>query len=467
MRRWVLSVDLQGRRQEFARITQKEGHWYVKEGRKAGKYRWFEAPLDVPTAYVYLMRSEPRFIADPADTRFGTFDGERNGIATYRSPVPDAQRKQLENAIAEFDKFTKQKSGRAVKPETTKSIDAARNLLAKGISTEVELQSGLVVRYGAPERRAEIAGFRWHQVDPQDFVTDGTTWDDYTDDPTAGDRQDLIMIGHCGIWRPGMPSPEADGRLLNVKTGRFRRVPYHGGMSLPGCFTKDRSHVVVTGFDTASGVLGLYEIDLQTGVNRQLGGDLLATGFSLFPSLSPDGKTVAVLHRGATEERDTGIPDVPCGPDDRERRSHWEPRRDFGPPSWLPDGKGLLVADRKSIDASKPPLSTICRLDLEGRLTATREGTAPVVLGDGKRILFEDPESQSWKTCDLEGRNVEVYAGGMKGYAFPAPSPDGKQLLMMRFRTGHAPEPMIFPLGQSEGKPATTTPGLWKHPAWR
>ena len=32
MRRWVLSVDLQGRRQELARITQKEGHWYVKEG---------------------------------------------------------------------------------------------------------------------------------------------------------------------------------------------------------------------------------------------------------------------------------------------------------------------------------------------------------------------------------------------------------------------------------------------------
>ena len=166
-----------------------------------------------------------------------------------------------------------------------------RNLLAKGISTEVELQSGLVVRYGAPERRAEIAGFRWQQVDAKDFVTDGTTWDDYTDDPTAGDRQDLIMIGHGGIWRPGMPSPEADGRLLNVKTGRFRRVPLRrrnvpARLLYEGPVASGRH-----GLRSASGVMGLYEIDLKTGANRQLGGDLLASGFSLFPSLSPDGKT--------------------------------------------------------------------------------------------------------------------------------------------------------------------------------
>jgi hypothetical protein len=55
----------------------------------------------------------------------------------------------------------------------------------------------------------------------------------------------------------------------------------------------------------------------------------------------------------------------------------------------------------------------------------------------------------------------------MKGCAFPAPSPDGKRLLMMHFQPGKGPEPLIFPLGQNDGKPVTTVPGLWSTPAWR
>ena len=46
-------------------------------------------------------------------------------------------------------------------------------------------------------------------------------------------------------------------------------------------------------------------------------------------------------------------------------------------------------------------------------------------------------------------------------------APDGKRLLMMRFRQRQAPEPMIFNLEQTEGKVVTTVPGLWASPAWR
>ena len=38
---------------------------------------------------------------------------------------------------------------------------------------------------------------------------------------------------------------------------------------------------------------------------------------------------------------------------------------------------------------------------------------------------------------------------------------------MMRFRTGQAPEPVIFPVGQSDGTPVTRVAGLWASPAWR
>ncbi len=131
----------------------------------------------------------------------------------------------------------------------------------------------------------------------------------------------------------------------------------------------------MTGVDTMNGVMGLYEIDLKTGVNRGLGGDLLANGISLFPSLSPDGKTVVVSHKGTTG----GILDVQiCLVDlaTGNARIVGEPL-DTGPVCWFPDGKFLLLADRKSIDVSKPALSTIYRMDLEGRLTKLARGCEP------------------------------------------------------------------------------------------
>ncbi len=466
MRRSILCVEVKGRREEVARVTQKDGVWYVVQGRKAGKYRPFEAPLDAPTAYMYLTRSDPQFIARAEAAGFGTFEGIKDGIATYRSPLDEPLRKQLENTIAEFDRFKQQNPDQVIKPETTKSMDSAKELLASGVSTEVDLKSGMLVRFGAPEHRTKVSDFQWlAQVDSKAFATDGRKWDDLTDDPTTGDRDDLLMIGHCGAWRPGMKSPEADGRLLDLKTGRFRRIPFQGDMTLPGCFTGDRSRVVVTGVDTMTGVMGLHEIDLKTGEDRRLGGDLLAAGFSLFPSLSPDGKTVAVLHKGATGrilEVQICLVDLASG----DARTVGEPR-DTGPLSWFPDGKALLIVDRKNVEMSKPPLNTICRMGLDGEVKPLLKGSSPVILGDGKTILFQDQESRTWKTCNLEGGDIMVYANGMEGHGFPAPSPDGKRLLMMHFRQGQAPEPLIFAIGQVEGKPATTALGLWKSPAWR
>jgi hypothetical protein len=466
MRRLVLSIDVRGRREEIARVTQRDGVWYVQEGKKAGKYRPFEAPFDLPSAYMFLTRSEPQFVAATGPESFGTYDGTTNGIATYRRPLPEAQKKQIVNAIAEFDRFSKENAGKGITPEVIQSIESARDLVARGMSTEIDLQSAMLTEFGAPEKRTKVSGFRWNpQIDPKEFDTSGATWDDYTDDPTNGDLDDLLMIGHCGVWRPGMASPDTDGRLLDVKTGRYRRIPFQGALTLPGCFTRDRAGVVVSGVDMTSGVMGLYEIDLKTGKNRQFGGELLATGFVLFPALSPDGKTVAVLHKSATDrildsqiclvDTVTGKA-VPLG----------EPR-DFGAVSWLPDGKELIISENKTIDVSKPSISTICRMDRQGKITRLCEGASPVVLSDGKRILFEDQASRTWKTCDLNGSDVKLYADGMKGYAFPRPSPDGKRLLMMRFRSGQAPEPLIFAVGQTEGRAATTAPGLWITPGWR
>ncbi len=144
--------------------------------------------------------------------------------------------------------------------------------------------------------------------------------------------------------------------------------------------------------------------------------------------------------------------------------------RDMAFLSWLPDGKGLVLLHREVADPSdvtSPRTDTIARMDLGGRLTKIREGSSPVLLNDGKTILFQDTKSHTWQTCGLDGGDTKPYAGGLSGYGFPSPAPDGRRILMMHVRQGLAPEPTILPIGGSEGKPAFTVPGLWATPAWR
>ncbi len=467
MRRIVLMA---GSRQgaEFARIIERDGAWYVTQvAAKPGKYRPYEAPLDVPTAYIYLTRADLFFATEDNAAGWGSYAGTEAGIATFRSPLPEAVRRQLEAMIADFGAQARGKPERPVSPEMARALDTMRELLDRGLVTRIEAASGLVLQYGTAQRQTRVTDFRWRdRIEPGDFAIDGRRWDDFTSDPTAGDRDELVMIGHSAMWRPGIKSHETDGRLLDLKTGRYRRIPFRGAQVLPGCFLAGRTRVAVTGLDaTGDGAMGLYEVDLKTGENRRLGGEVLAGGFTLFPVLSPDGKTLAVVHKGADERRlDTQVclVDVETGAARRLGEPH-----DMAFVSWLPDDRGLIVLVRVPDPARNRLIDTIARMDLDGKLTNLREGSMPVLLGDGRRILFKDSQSEDWKTCNLDGQDLRPYADGLKGYGFPAPSPDGKRLLMMRFQPGKAPEPMVLPIDASQGKPATTAPGLWGMPAWR
>jgi hypothetical protein len=368
--------------------------------------------------------------------------------------------------IAAFDEMMRQNPGQALPPEASQLIDQSRQLLAKGIALKIDTQSGLIVQYGAPQRQTAITNFRWlERINPAEFAVERGTWEDFTDDPTRGDRDELLMIAHNALWRPGMKSPDTDGRLLEIKTGRVRRIPFQGAVSEPGCFLKGRDAVVVCGLDPEGGVLGLYEVNLSTGANRPLGGPVLASGFTLFPQLSPDGKTLVAIHSDGDAgvlRKQACLVDLETG-----KATLIGAPRDLGPTAWMPDGQALLTIDREDAGPSKPTVNTICRMDLEGRLTRLREGNNAVILGAAKRILFDDASDRMWKTCDYSGKDVTVFAGGLKGHAFPAPAPDGKRLLLMRFESGKAPAPMIYTIGETKGTAATSLPGLWAHPAWR
>ena len=88
----------------------------------------------------------------------------------------------------------------------------------------------------------KVTDFRWlDKVDDREFDISGD-WPDFADDPTLGDRDSLMMIGHNGLWQPGhedrrdrrpaarrrdrpdpphsVPRLERDGRLLPQGRGR-------------------------------------------------------------------------------------------------------------------------------------------------------------------------------------------------------------------------------------------------------
>ena len=87
-RRAVLSVEFQGQREELARITQKDGVWYAKQGNKTGKYRPFEAPLDAPknSARPTIGRTSPASAGSSRSTQRSSPPMDRSGTTTPTTP---------------------------------------------------------------------------------------------------------------------------------------------------------------------------------------------------------------------------------------------------------------------------------------------------------------------------------------------------------------------------------------------
>jgi Tol biopolymer transport system component len=306
--------------------------------------------------------------------------------------------------------------------------------------------------------------FRW--VDPvpaSEFDVSGN-WEENTSDPTTGDLDSLAMLQHAGSWQPGSRTPDTETRLVDLTTGKIRRIPFRDGLCGIGCFSKDRLSVIVSGMDPTTSLMGLYQINLKTGENRRLGGAALANGITMGAALSPDGTRVVVSHKDGNESIlrwRVAVVDLQTG----DAKLIGEPM-DAAFLSWAPDGQSIVLLRRdENGDPNKVPESTIMRMDLTGNLTSIRPGRDPVVLNDG-RILFLDPSDSLWKTCTLSGEEVKTAGDGLKDYFFPAPSPDGKRLLMMH-KNPSAPVPEIIDLVTGATKPLSLPSGLWSMPSWK
>lgn len=453
---------------ELASIIIRDGIWHVRERDHAGKYRPFEAPFHTLAGYSHLFLAEPEFIADAS--HLGRFESIADGIATYRMELPAASKKQLSKLVAEGSAFAGKVKDASTRKEIQQRIDECREVLTRGVAIKVDTTCGIIVQKSLPGSEQSISRFRWlDNVDESEFSVANVSWDDWTDDPTAGDLNSLAMIGYCGFWRPEAKNYELDAYLIDVRTERLRRVPFHGPAARPGCFSRDRKKVYVIGVDPAGGGMQLFEVDLASGRNRRLGGKMFADRSVSAPALSPDGKTLAVLLSlpgdngpGRSQVHLLNVTSGGAHPAGR-------PMVMTGL-SWLGDGKSLVTVVHTPAERGKAPAQTVSRLGLDGEVTPLVDGSKAVVLGDGRTILFRNERDGVWKACDENGENIELMGDGLTTYHYPAPAPNGAnggRMLMMRYGPSRRPQPVVMTLGDNSGRVITQREGLWTMPAWR
>ena len=452
-------------RVQALQIISRDGLWYATDKSGSCKYRPYELPTESPFMYLCLERCTPLFVTPDRPLTGAMLEGVKDHIATFRLAL-DADSARFMQAVIDNLHALQQQSGKPLGAELDKQLADLKDFLANGMAVRVDVSTGQIIEFGAPKLRTRISGFRFlPHADPADFAVADRPWQDYSDDPTAGTLDDLIMIGHYPPGRVGNKNYDLDGRLMDVKTGRFRRLAFEGGVVMPGCFLKDRRAVIVGGMDSQTPAIRPYEIDLKTGRNRLLGGALLQQGFTLIMDLSPDGKTLALFHSDPAAGLLHGqvfLLDIKSG----VAKPIGKPI-DTGFLNWTADGQHIVLLDRKSTDLNSPSIGSLAIMDMEGRVNLLRRGNFPVLLADRQTILFEDSETTLWHTCDLKGQDDKLFGDGLKGYGFPAPAPDGKRILMMKFEPGKLPLPIVLPIGESKGQVITNVPGLWGMPAWR
>jgi len=472
MRRTTVAIEFMGARHDAIRIVERDGVWHVaeKEGVR-GKYRPYEAPFAMPAVYIFLQFAELAFVA-PQPAQPKKLEGVRDGVASFRSPVEPQLERSLRRLLAKYAAMVKQQPALSQNPKLVETMKKCRALLKDGIQERVSLKTGLILERVNPQMERRFTDLVWQKAVEKDAFSIDGQWTDFTGDPTAGDVNELVMINHVGAWRPGMPHNVDTGlRLLDLKTGQLRRVPFRGPSARGGCFLSDRRMVVVTGMVLGGARMGLYAIDLKSGRNMELGGEAFATGFCHSPAVSPDGARLAALRNdfiGGSVE-DTLKSQLYVVDLETQETKKIGPPLDCSDPSWLPDGSGFILETRKTVDMNKPAQSSVARMGMDGRVTRLRAGGQPVLLADGRTILFREKEAGGyvWKTCGLDGKNARRFHDGLPGHGFPSLSPEGKRLLMMRFEKGKAPSPQVIDIATGKAGPAIDRRGLWAWPCWR
>lgn len=475
-RLFSVAAEAGGETEELVRILERDGAWYVKELGRSFKTRPYEAVLGLPTIYHFLNQSDLRLFSDLTDaSQLGTFESEDDGCAIFRSPLPAEQQTQLQAILPALQRA--KEAEEADVEALQRQEDVLKQVLERGVSLAINLEHGYLAASGFPGQRRMVGEFKWLPALGDDFFqVKQADWEDQSL-PLAADaanRGDLVMLGHCPAWRRGEPAKDTDAALVNINSGAVSRIPYNQGVCQAGCFSRDRSKAYVSGVVADEGKAAIFEIDLLTGENRRLtGAD--ARGLPLFLTLSPDGSTLACVEAapGTNSASDADslseflksrilLVDVKTG----AIKPVGKPL-DTASLAWLPSGNALLLITREYAEPNKPSRESLAVMSLDGSLKTLRRGSSPQLVRGGTAIFYQDEDQERWYTCDLNGENPQVVGDGLPSFGFPAASPAGDRLVMMRFGGDAGPRPHVIDVQTGEATPIPVGEGLWTMPAWK
>jgi hypothetical protein len=463
-RRIAVSLVLGRQRSPLFTIIEREGRWYVEERNGiSGMYRPFEAPFNLSAAYQFLTELDLRRVTHENIAEFGTLAGRKDAVLEFTAPLSESVQKLVNDQLKKIADLPPEFKQRPESIELEKKLRAA---LKGSFITHIDSNTGVLIGYVAARRGISISDVRFAAEDAAAFSTDKRQWEDHSSQLTAEDLGNCILINHCAIWTPENDSQlTPDIRLFNLKTQELRRVPIKALEAGSGCFLKDRSKVIISAVVGRPAGLRLCEIDLMTGANRLIGNSFPEGAALLGGVLSHDGEKLAV------EQANVG-PDVLSNQIyildlKTDKATPLGEPADIAFPNWLPEDKGLIIVKRRSVDLDKPSIETLCMLDMQGKLTEIRAGGHPILLADGKTILFEDAD-RAWHLCDLNGKVLKDLTNGTQWHVLNSLTPAGDKILGVKnARQGRGPEPIIFDPKDGSEVPLTTIPGLWTQPVGR
>jgi hypothetical protein len=464
--RYIFSLVIDGKRRELDRVIARDGFWYVTDMDKSARYKPFEAPTSVPAFYLALGLSGLQAVSPNDRAKFSRFIESTGDVATYRTPIAESLRPVLTQTLAQWDQMNAQYPGK-FDAKLQRQMEALRDMVNNGLLLRVSLSTGIVVESRNPRMDMQTDGFQLLDNVPADaFDIAGTTWKDETDDLSRGRPEDLAMMSHAALWQPGQPSADGNPVLVNLVTGRYRRIPFRGAAAVPGGFLADRKTVALCG--TAGGeILRPYLLDLETGETRALGSAAFSGVMAVSAKPSIDGKSIAL----STQSLEHGVLSFQLWHVDVATNSAspvGDPM-DAGHVNPLLDNSGYVLVTRRTDDMDKPAVSTVSKMDSSGKVTPLIAGDSPCLIGaDHATILFEDQQTHQWNICDLAGQHTRRFRDGLAKHGFPSASPDGTRVLMIRFNDKTGPRPVIVPLDPTAKE--TDVPvdaGLWMMPAWR
>lgn len=459
--RWdFLALTGQGSEEQvLATVVARERQWTTRIGDSTQVTRPYEVVLPLPALYWMLARSapstfDPTQLADPKPFALTAT------TVTYRLPVPADTLARLAGLEARLQAAQQQAGGDASRlSELSAQRERLQGLRAQVPSVVVDRRNGLVLNSGTARSARVLSEFSFEAAFPEG--TFGLPAGQTPDPLSLEEVGARLQLAWNPAWRPGAAEGDLDTVLLNPTTGALRRVPSVLGVARPGGFLRPRTVSLVSEVTFDGAVLPLA-VDLMTGENHALGGEAFARGLHLFPTPSPDGKQVAVLSVSATfaQESQLHVVDVASG----EVKAIGAPAEQSFP-QWLPKGLGFILM-RRVKGAAPEPTPTLVRLALDGTATVlVSNATQPLVLPDGKTLLYRDEATGEWRKAGLDGKRSARLFDGLKEYEQPAASPDGKTLAMMK--KGAVPSLELISLKDGKARAVPLPPGLWASPAWR